>query len=141
MVDFVRIRKLQEQEARLKWMVIKAEARATRSTTPITGMPRGGGSGNMQEDRMVELAAIREKHQEVFDELKMRRSELKKQVRYLRDPNENLAIQLRYLCGKGIEGEGGVCETMSYSKSQVLRFLRSGEARIRSRQTEKDGTA
>ena len=58
MVDFVRIRKLQEQEARLKWMVIKAEARATRSTTSITGMPRGGGSGNMQEDRMVELEAM-----------------------------------------------------------------------------------
>ena len=135
MVDFKRIELLQNQERKFALMVIKADARAKKVTSVITGMPRGGSSNNSQEDRMIELVAIKEIYNDVSNELKRRRDELETLIRFLDDPNENLAIQLRYLRGNTV---GGVCEKMNYSETQVRRFLRRGEANI-NRSAEKDG--
>ena len=126
-VNFARIRLLQKQEERLHWMIIKAEARATRITSHITGMPRGGGVGNKVESDVIEITMLRDKFTETSEELKARRAQLKKKIRWLRDPNVNLAIQLRYLHGAKIKD---ISETMYYSRRQILRYLKAGEQEI-----------
>ena len=127
MIDFQRLRLLQKQEEQLRWMIIRAKARATRTTRTISGMPHGGGTGQMMEEQVVMIATLKEKYIEVCEELNQKRTELKKLIKYIRNPNQNLAVQMRYLHGDKIKT---ICEIMSYSDRQVIRFLRDGELEI-----------
>ena len=127
MIDFIRIRDLARQEEKLRWAVERQTARATRTTTNITGMPRGGGSGNIQEDDIIKLAMLREEHKTAEAALKKERGRLKKAMRVVTDGLERSALSMRYMQGLKI---GDIMETLNYSKSSVLRLLRSAEHRI-----------
>lgn len=127
MIDFQRIRMLQRQEEKLRWMIIRTETKATRTTTSLTGMPRGGGSGKQMENMVIEIATLKEKYMEISEELTDIRAELKSKIRYLKNPYQNLAIVLRYQKAETIQA---ICEIMNYSYRQVIRFLKCGEAEI-----------
>lgn len=130
MIDFPRIRLLQRQEEKLRWMILRAEARATRTTRTLTGMPRGGGAGKGMEDQIIMIATLKEQYIEVFEELNGMKAELRKMLKYIRNPYHNLAVQMRYIHGDKIRT---ICETMNYSDRQVVRFLRQGEQEVMKR--------
>ena len=72
MVDFQRIRALNQQKNDLAWRIIRMEARATKSTTTITGMPRSGGNGNRMEEIIIEIATVKEAYIQICEELKIK---------------------------------------------------------------------
>ena len=127
MIDFIRIRALAKQEERLKWALERQLARAARSTANITGMPRGGGGINAQEDDMIRLAMIREEHKLAESNLRKERAKLKRAMKKLDDGIERSALSMRYLQGLKI---WEIMETLNYSKSSVLRLLKSAERKI-----------
>ena len=56
MVDLQRMRFLIKKLPKIEWDVEKKMANATRITTSITGMPRGGDGANRQEEANIALA-------------------------------------------------------------------------------------
>ena len=127
MVDFQRIRALNQQKNDLGWRIIKMEARATKSTTTITGMPRGGGTGNRMEEIIVEIATIKESYIQICEELNTRKAELERAMSVIKNPMVSVSIRMRYIRGCKIRE---ICETLNYSDRQVLRFLKQGEREI-----------
>ncbi len=127
MVDFQRIRQLNQQKNDLGWRIIKMEARATKSTTTITGMPRSGGNGNRMEEIIVEIATIKEAYIGICEELSNRAAELEKAMKVISNPMVRVSIHMRYIRGCKIRE---ICETLNYSDRQVIRFLKQGEREI-----------
>ena len=76
MIDFQMIRRMNKQQQDLGWRIIRAEARATRSTTTITGMPRSGNNGNKMENMIVEIATLKESYIEICEKL----AEMKQEI-------------------------------------------------------------
>lgn len=99
MVDLKRMRALINRLPRELWMSEKALASATKMTSMITGMPRGGSSGNLQEERYIAYAEARDAYREVLQELSDMRNELEPMIDLLEDPDEKAAMRLRYLDG------------------------------------------
>lgn len=127
MVNFGRIRQLNQQKNDLGWRIIKMEARATKSTTTITGMPRSGGTGNRMEEIIVEIATIKEAYIGICDELNNLKADLEKAMKVISNPMVRVSIHMRYIRGCKIRE---ICETLNYSDRQVIRFLKQGESEI-----------
>lgn len=127
MVNFQRIRQLNQQKNDLGWRIIKMEARATKSTTTITGMPRSGGTGNRMEEIIVEIATIKEAYIGICDELNKMQAELEKAMKVISNPMVRVSVHMRYIRGCKIRE---ICETLNYSDRQVIRFLKQGENEI-----------
>ena len=127
MVDFQRIRQLNQQKNDLGWRIIKMEARATKSTTTITGMPRSGGTGNRMEEIIVEIATIKEAYIGICDELNKMQADLEKAMKVISNPMVRVSVHMRYIRGCKIRE---ICETLNYSDRQVIRFLKQGESEI-----------
>lgn len=124
MIDFKLIRDLGKQEERLRMAVIKQEARATRITTSVSGMPRGGGNPKQTEDEIIQLAMIRDQHQEIKAELDGRRAELRTRMRRIRNGVQRTALVMRYMQNAKI---GDIMDVLNYSRSQVIRILGKAE--------------
>lgn len=127
MVNFQRIRQLNQQKNDLGWRIIKMEARATKSTTTITGMPRSGGTGNRMEKIIVEIATIKEAYIGICDELNKMQADLEKAMKVINNPMVRVSVHMRYIRGCKIRE---ICETLNYSDRQVIRFLKQGESEI-----------
>ena len=127
MIDFKRLRLLIREDERLQWAVEKAEARATRSSSSITGMPRGGRSGNKMEDDTIIIVELKEKHLEITTELEQQRKELERALKKVTDPNQYLALRMRYIRGKKLRE---IEIAMNYSERSIIRFLESGERKV-----------
>ena len=127
MIDFQMIRRMNKQQQDLGWRIIRAEARATRSTTTITGMPRSGNNGNKMENMIVEIATLKEAYIEICEKLADMKQELEKKLPSLRNPYVQVSMRMRYIKGMKIKD---ICETLSYSDRQVIRFLKQGEEEI-----------
>ena len=127
MIDFQMIRRMNKQQQDLGWRIIRAEARATRSTTTITGMPRSGNNGNKMENMIVEIATLKESYIEICEKLADMKQELEKKLPSLRNPYVQVSMRMRYIKGMKIKD---ICETLSYSDRQVIRFLKQGEEEI-----------
>ena len=127
MIDFQMIRRMNKQQQDLGWRIIRAEARATRSTTTITGMPRSGNNGNKMENMIVEIATLKESYIEICEKLAEMKKELEKKLPALKNPYVQVSMRMRYIKGMKIKD---ICETLSYSDRQVIRFLKQGEQEI-----------
>ena len=127
MIDFQMIRRMNKQQQDLGWRIIRAEARATRSTTTITGMPRSGNNGNKMENMIVEIATLKESYIEICEKLAEMKQEMEKKLTALKNPYVQVSMRMRYIKGMKIKD---ICETLSYSDRQVIRFLKQGEQEI-----------
>lgn len=127
MIDFQMIRRMNKQQQDLGWRIIRAEARATRSTTTITGMPRSGNNGNKMENMIVEIATLKESYIEICEKLAEMKQEMEKKLPALKNPYVQVSMRMRYIKGMKIKD---ICETLSYSDRQVIRFLKQGEQEI-----------
>lgn len=126
MIDFVRMRELMKNEERLRWAVIRQEARATRITTTISDMPKGQ-PANSREEVMIELAERRETYHALCEELKKRRAQLKPQIRKLKNRTQREAIRMRYMRGMSVNE---ISSELGYCTRQTYNLLAAGESLI-----------
>ena len=98
MIDFVRMRKLMHDLPDIEWDLARLNANATRITSYITGMPRGG-SGNRQEDAAIALADATDVYRAALNELEAMRAELDPMIDMLDDINDRGVMRMRYIKG------------------------------------------
>lgn len=127
MVDLRRMRLLIKKLPKIEWDVEKKMANATRITTSITGMPRGGDGANRQEEANIALADAREAYRETLEELEQMRAELTPMIDSLEDINEKGTMRMRYIKGHRIDE---IAETIDRDIRSVYRYLTSAEEKI-----------
>ena len=124
--DFFRMRWLIRRLPKLQWDIARKQATATKVTTVITGMPRGGGE-NRQEDAVIRLAIARDAYREALDELEAMREQLSPMIDRLEDPDEKAAMRMRYLHGLSPEE---IAETIHRTDRSVYIYLSRAERKI-----------
>lgn len=118
------------QVPRLLWDVERKTADATRITSSITGMPRGGGV-NGQETSYIALSEVIDAYREAEAELNAMREELDTQLYRMDDVKGKAYIRLRYLKGYSLDDiakqEGKDRTTVWRIISNAERFLTRGQ--------------
>ena len=77
MVNLYRMRMLMSRKTvNLLWRIEQEQARATKITTVLTGMPRGGKGSDQVADGAVRITELKEAYSESIAELEMMRQEL-----------------------------------------------------------------
>ena len=130
MIDFVRMRWLIKKCPRMEWEVEKKMAAATRITSCVTGMPRGG-KGNRGEDAIIALSDVEDAYKEILDELKAMRKELAPLIDNLEDPDEKAAMRMRYIQG---HRPTEIAKSLYRTDRSIYIYLKRAERRIRGKQ-------
>ena len=76
MVNLYQMRQLMRKTLKVQWKIEQEEARATKITTVITGMPHGGGGHDQVADGAINISEIKAAYREVLGELQQMRDEL-----------------------------------------------------------------
>lgn len=128
MIDFRRMRELIKAEERLHWALLKERSKATKITTSLS-KNGGGGQGRTSsrvEDGAIALAIIQEEYDQVADELKRQRKELRGKLKRLTE-RERTIIRMRYIGGISCRQ---IAEDMHYDKFYMHSLIRIAENRI-----------
>lgn len=99
MIDLYRMRQLIRQTVNVEWQIEQERARATKITSIITGMPRGGSQRDQIQDGAIRIAELEEAYAEIIRELEQMRSELGTLISQMVDANNRAAMRLRYIKG------------------------------------------
>ena len=127
MIDFLRMRYLINKLPDILWDIEQKEANATRITSNITGMPRGGGGLNQSENAKLALIDAKDAYREALKELEEMRHELEQELLKLEDENERAIMRMRYIYGYS---PGTIAQTISYHPRSVYRYLKSAERKL-----------
>lgn len=128
MVNLTRMQVLIRHEQRLMRKRDRAFANATKVTTVITGMPRGGsGTQSQVENGAIELAEVEESYREVFNDLKKMRTELEEMLQELEDPDDIGIMRLRYIQGHYPEE---IPELVNLSRRAMFYHLSGAEKKL-----------
>lgn len=133
MVDLKRMRYLINTIPDALWVAERRMASATRVTSNITGMPRGGGGANRQEDANVAYADAMAAYREVLGELQSMQDELEPMIEKLEDHNEKGAMRMRYLMGHKI---AEISEALDCDPKTIYNYLTRAESRIQTGQNQ-----
>ena len=100
MVNLYRMRQLMNRKTvSILWQIEQEQAKATKVTTVITGMPRGGGQHDQVSSGAIKLAELKEVYSELITELETMRNELAPLIDTLDNIELRAAMRLRYLKG------------------------------------------
>lgn len=127
MVNLYRMRMLIRQTVKVQWRIEQAEARATKITTVLTGMPRGGSQNNQVEDGAIKIAELKEAYKEIFGELEAMRAELDPLIGALENANDRAVIRLRYIHGFSPED---IAEAIGRTDRSVYYYLSRAEDQL-----------
>lgn len=97
MVNLYRMRVLQRYTIKARWKVEKEMARATKITTVLTGMPRGGGGHDQVADGAIKVDEVKAAYREVLGELEQMQRELDPLIDKLENPDDRAVMRLRYI--------------------------------------------
>jgi len=124
MVNLYRMRQLIRQTVKVQWKIEQEEARATKITTVLTGMPRGGKQSNQVEDGAIKLADLKEAYGEIVEELENMRIELDPLISELDNADDRAVMRLRYI--KGFSPED-IAEAIHRTDRSVYYYLSRAE--------------
>lgn len=127
MVDLKRMRYLINTIPDALWVAERRMASATRVTSNITGMPRGGGGANRQEDANVAYADAVDAYRDALSELKAMQDELSPLIEKLENLNEKGIMEMRYMKG---HSPTKIAETLHYSDRMVFYYLERAEQNV-----------
>ena len=127
MTDLRRMRQLMKRLPSILWEIERKEANATRVTSNITGMPRGGGGLNKTENARIKLIAVKDAYREALKELEELRIDMEPNLTQLTDEDERAIMRMRYI--HGYEPEK-IAEAVSYHPRTVYRKLKSAERKL-----------
>ena len=97
MVNLYRMRQLMRYTITARWKVEKEMAKATRITTQLTGMPRGGAGHDQVADGVILIDAVKQAYRETLEELEQMQRELDPLIDTLENPDDRAVMRLRYI--------------------------------------------
>ena len=127
MLDLRRMRFLINRLPVARFRVDKAMARATKTTTVLTGMPRGSGTGDQTADGAILLQLAREALDRIETELSEMRAELGPMIERIDEPLQKSVMRLRYMDGMRVRE---IAYSLNYSEPHIFRILQRAEQNI-----------
>ena len=127
MLDLRRMRFLINRLPAARFRVDKAMARATKTTTILTGMPRGSGTGDQTADGAIMLQLAREALDRIETELAEMRAILGPMIEQIENPLQKSAMRLRYMDGMSVRE---IAYSLNYSEQHIFRILQRAEQNI-----------
>lgn len=111
-----------------RFKVERAMSKATKCTATLTGMPRGGGTGNQVETGAELLDTAKAAYNAIQDELEVMREELAPIIAGLDKPLERTVMHMRYIEGRSVRE---IAFGIAYSEPHVFEVLRHVERKMR----------
>ena len=133
MIDFYRMRFLINRLPAARFRVDKAIAKATKTTTVITGMPRGSSTGSQVEDGAILIEYARQALDNITTELEGMRAELTPMIESLESPLQKNAMRMRYIEGHSVRE---IAYSLNYSEPHIFRILQIAERKIQNESCE-----
>lgn len=127
MVNLYRMRKLIRDTVKVQWKVEQEQAKATKITTTITGMPRGGKKHNQVEDGAIRISDLKEAYREVVKELETMKAELDPLINTLDNADDRAVMRLRYIQGFSPED---IAEAVHRSDRTIYYYLSRAEDQL-----------
>ena len=127
MINLFRMRQLMRQTIKVRWKIEREMARATKITTVLTGMPRGGSGRNQVEEGAIKLDEIRDAYRETLDELERMQDALDPLIDTLDNADDRAAMRLRYI--KGFSPED-IAEAINRTDRSVYYYLSRAEDQL-----------
>ena len=134
MINLYRMRQLMRQTIKVRWKIEREMARATKITTVLTGMPRGGSGRNQVEDGAIKLAELKEAYSAVTNELHQMQEELIPLINTLEDARLSATMRLRYINGYS---EIEIADSIYVADRTVRRYLMMAERELCNRYPDK----
>lgn len=127
MINLFRMRQLLRQTVKVQWRIEQEEARATKITTVLTGMPRGGGQHDQVQDGAIRVAELRDAYREIMEELETAQAALDPLISELDDADDRAVMRLRYI--KGFSPED-IAEAIHRTDRSVYYYLSRAEDQL-----------
>lgn len=127
MINLFRMRQLLRQTVKVQWRIEQEEARATKITTVLTGMPRGGGQHDQVQDGAIRVAELRDAYREIMEELETAQAALDPLISKLEDADDRAVMRLRYI--KGFSPED-IAEAIHRTDRSVYYYLSRAEDQL-----------
>lgn len=127
MINFQRMRFLINRLPAAQFRLDKAKARATKTTTILTGMPRGSSTGSQVEDGVMLIDLARQALDSITTELEAMRMELKPMIEALESPLQKRSMLMRYIEGHSVRE---IAYSLNYSEQHIFRILTIAERNI-----------
>lgn len=127
MVNLYRMRQLIRQTVKVQWKLEQEEARATKITTVLTGMPRGGSNHDQVQEGAIKIAELKEAYRETIGELEEMRKHLDPLISTLGNAVDRAVMRLRYI--KGFSPED-IAEAIGKTDRSVYYSLSRAEEEL-----------
>ena len=127
MVNLYQMRQLMRRTLKVQWKIEQEEARATKITTVITGMPHGGGGHDQVADGAINISEIKAAYREVLGELQQMRDELDPLISSLENADDRAVMRLRYINGFSPED---IAEAIHRTDRSIYYYLSRAEDQL-----------
>ncbi len=134
MVNLYRMRKLIRDMVKVQWKIEQEQAKATKITTVLTGMPRGGSGHNQVEDGAIRIIDVKEAYREVVAELERMKAELDPLIDNLDNADDRAVMRLRYI--KGFSPED-IAEAIHRTDRSIYYYLSRAEDQLAQKHPDK----
>ena len=135
MVNLYRMRMLMNRKSvKLLWKIEQEQARATKITTSLTGMPRGGSCNDQVADGAIKITELKEAYGNTMAELERMQEELRPLIDTLDNADLRAAMFLRYI--KGCRPEQ-IADAISLADRTIYRYLVRAENELCRRYPDK----
>jgi DNA-directed RNA polymerase specialized sigma24 family protein len=125
MVNLYRMRMLMSRKTvKLLWRIEQEQARATKTTTILTGMPRGSGGNDQVADGAIKITELKEAYSDTVAELEQMRQELLPLINTLDNVDLRAAMLLRYIKGRRPEE---IADAICLADRTIYRYLLRAE--------------
>ena len=126
-INLFQMRRLIRETVKVQWRLEQEQAKATKITTVLTGMPRASGNHSQVEDGAIRLADLQEAYAEVLSDLHDMRAVLDPLIDELENADERAVMRLRYI--KGFSPED-IAEAIHRSDRSIYYYLSRAENEI-----------
>ena len=134
MVNLYRMRQEMRKTLKVQWKIEQEEAKATKTTTVITGMPHGGGGHDQVADGVINILDIKAAYREVLESLERMRKELDPLIDSLDNPDDRAVMRLRYI--KGFSPED-IAEAIHRTDRSIYYYLSRAEEQLARKHPDK----
>ena len=133
-INLYRMRQLLRQTVKVQWRIEQEAAKATKITTVLTGMPRGGSQNNQVQDGAIRIAELRDAYREIMDEITILQAALDPLISTLDNADDRAVMRLRYI--KGFSPED-IAEAIHRTDRSVYYYLSRAEDQLARRFPDK----
>lgn len=126
-IELAKMRKLINRLPAARFRLDKAMSRATKTTTILTGMPRGSGGNSQVEEGALLIMLAREKYESMKEELSEMQAEISPLIEGLANPLQRAAMRMRYMEGRSVRE---IAYGLNYSEQHIFRILQRAEREL-----------